>query len=387
MLAEIRAKKILLIACFLLGLPAKADFALPETKLVPIARLLKNLAAQKNEIGLSPTDKAMIEFRIGRLHSMAYALKSEQGQTEKSAIAGSRYELPQFGSQPDHVQFQVQPAKNKGQATLASGHLEQAIVALKKSLVFDPSLLPAKLSLAWCFEHSGKKDEARSLYKEVFREAYAGEKTSRGGVLNWSIAVETAGYLKPLLDSRKDAKEIVDITGKVNELQKLPRFITPILIPLARENSLKRLIERRAVRFDLDGLGVRSYDCWPAKNAGWLVFDSQGKGQIDSGLQLIGGVTFWLFWQNGYEVLASLDDNGDGKISGCELACLSIWQDLNGNGVSEPGEVKSLADWHIAGLAVSGHKNKHGVLCNPDGVILTNGLKKPTFDLILHEIK
>lgn len=387
MLAEIRAKKILLIACFLLGLPAKADFALPETKLVPIARLLKNLAAQKNEIGLSPTDKAMIEFRIGRLHSMAYALKIEQGQTEKSAMAGSRYELPQFGSQPDHVQFPVRPAKNKGQAALAYGHLEQAIVSLKKALAFNSSLLPAKLSLAWCLEHAGKKDAACVLYKEVFREAYAGEKTSRGGVLNWSIAMETAGYLKPLLDPRKDAKEIVDITGKVDELQKVPRFITPILIPLAQERSLEKLIEKRAVRFDLDGLGVRSYDCWPAKNAGWLVFDSQRLGRINSGLQLIGGVTFWLFWQNGYEVLASLDDNGDGKISGQELVCLCIWQDLNGNGISEAGEVKPLADWHIASLEVCGRKNREGVLYNPRGVILTNGLKKPTFDLILHEIK
>jgi hypothetical protein len=32
------------------------------------------------------------------------------------------------------------------------------------------------------------------------------------------------------------------------------------------------------------------------KDGGWLVYEPKGKGEVTSGLQLFGGVTFWLFW-------------------------------------------------------------------------------------------
>ena len=55
---------------------------------------------------------------------------------------------------------------------------------------------------------------------------------------------------------------------------------------------------------------------------------------------LIGGrypsvVTFWIFWDNGYEALQSLDDNQDGKLEGDELKGLAIWQDRNCDGISD----------------------------------------------------
>jgi len=34
------------------------------------------------------------------------------------------------------------------------------------------------------------------------------------------------------------------------------------------------------------------------RRRGWF-FDHDGRGQITSGLQLFGNVTFWIFWQNG----------------------------------------------------------------------------------------
>lgn len=372
---------IWIIVCAEKALPR---YVLPETKQVPVNRLLKNLSVQQYETGLSPNDKAMIDFRIGRLHSMAYALKTEVAPTEKNTAPGSRYEIPCFGSNPEHVQFKVVPAPDKSKAIAASAHLREAIVYLQKALKKDASLLPAQLGLAWCFDQSGDKNAALSLYRLVFQQAYNMEKDSRGGMLNWSIAVETAGYLKALLDKRADLKEIEDITNKVGKLQKIPRWITPILMPLNENLNLSELVDKKPRRFDLDGLGSRLYDGWPSKKAGWLVFDSSGQGQIKSGLELIGSVTFWLFWQNGYQVLASLDDNRDGKLSGSELIGLSIWCDKNGNAVSDKGEVRSLLESDVVSLSTSYGMGANGLLFNPNGVTLSSGKTLATYDLILH---
>lgn len=43
-----------------------------------------------------------------------------------------------------------------------------------------------------------------------------------------------------------------------------------------------------------------------------LVRDPQHKSKIESGRQLFGNVTWWMFWRNGYQALAALDDTMDG---------------------------------------------------------------------------
>jgi hypothetical protein len=86
-----------------------------------------------------------------------------------------------------------------------------------------------------------------------------------------------------------------------------------------------------------------------------LVYDPEHKGRITSAEQLFGNWTFGgqrvasLFengtntaWRNGFEALATLDSNGDGKVSGDELRNLALWFDANQNGVSEIGEVQTL---------------------------------------------
>ncbi|HEY3999910.1 MAG TPA: hypothetical protein VGO93_13635 [Candidatus Xenobia bacterium] len=94
------------------------------------------------------------------------------------------------------------------------------------------------------------------------------------------------------------------------------------------------------VRYDLDGSGeMRDWE-WISPRAGWLVY-----GTPSNGLRLLGSRTFWVFWNDGYDALSALDDNGDGQLTGHELDGLSIWQDLNGNGVCDPGELRSVRDW------------------------------------------
>ena len=62
---------------------------------------------------------------------------------------------------------------------------------------------------------------------------------------------------------------------------------------------------------------------WIRTNAAWVVHLPQG-GEVTSALQMFGSVTFWVFWENGFHALRSLDDNGDGEIAGEELRGMRV---------------------------------------------------------------
>lgn len=57
-------------------------------------------------------------------------------------------------------------------------------------------------------------------------------------------------------------------------------------------------------------------------------------------------------WKHGFEALATLDKDKDGKVSGGELSALALWFDENRDGVSQPGEVKPLTDPAVAVTAL-----------------------------------
>jgi hypothetical protein len=88
---------------------------------------------------------------------------------------------------------------------------------------------------------------------------------------------------------------------------------------------------------------------------------------------MFGNVTFWIFWRDGYEALRALDDNGDGVLSGAELHGLALWSDVNGNGVSEPGEVIPVEALGIASLSCTSQRHTSGIEWNPAGVGFKDG--------------
>jgi hypothetical protein len=102
---------------------------------------------------------------------------------------------------------------------------------------------------------------------------------------------------------------------------------------------------------------------------------------------MFGGVTFWMFWNNGYEALRSLDDNGDGVLTGVELKGLAIWRDVNGSGFSEEGEVRSLAYWGITEVScryTSDWDSRNRIAWSERGVTFRDGSTRPTYDIVLH---
>jgi hypothetical protein len=102
---------------------------------------------------------------------------------------------------------------------------------------------------------------------------------------------------------------------------------------------------------------------------------------------MFGSVTFWLFWENGYHALRSLDDNGDGALEGKELEGLALWRDANSNGIAEQDEVKPLGDWGIVSLSCRHEKsttNPAYVATSPEGVTFADGRTRPTYDVVLY---
>lgn len=362
----------------LLGFSAQARFMRADTETVPVARLVTNLEKQ---IAANPTNAAL-HSTLARLHAMAYALKTNQFEATK------RDQKPFFGYvNTDHPPTQVNKADAAPAEAEAKNHLKQAIAEYEKALVIDPKHLASRLGLGWCLDQSGDKTNALTHYRKALEQAW--EKEQKGGTgLNTPITSETVDYMLPLLDPNKDAKEIVRIKGYKAAVLKHPRAVTPILIPLEANVPFDDLINpSAAVTFDLDGSGLPSQWGWITPKAAWLVYQSDKRQPITSGLQLFGNVTFWAFWNNGYEALSALDNDGDGELRGEELQHLALWHDANGNGISEPCEVQPLAAWNIIALSCHSQTHPTGIPFQPSGILLKNGSTLPSYDWIaLHSI-
>ena len=55
-------------------------------------------------------------------------------------------------------------------------------------------------------------------------------------------------------------------------------------------------------------------------------------------------------WEDGYQALALLDMDHNRRLSGKELAPLALWFDKNRDGISQPGEVRTLSSLHVVAI-------------------------------------
>lgn len=347
---------------------------------IPVERLIRNLKAL---IENDPKN-AQVRFNLARAHSMAYASRTDSVGVRKDR----EKENDLFGGGAD-IPFAVTPTDDKDKLKTAREHLAKAIEAYAEGLKLDPDNLTGRLGYAWCLEQSGKKNEAIAGYRRVIAAAWVQDKNLHSlPMYAEPLTVEAAGCLIPLLDKEKDKKEIDELQDRVQKLRKLGRPISPIIVPLKAEMTEQDLEDRSAsVRFDADGSGLEKRWTWITKDAGWLVYDPHHSGKITSALQLFGNVTFWMFWNNGYEALAALDDDRDGMLVGKELEGLAIWQDLNHNGTSERGEVKPVAQCGIVAIScrhATDTTHPDRIAYSPRGVFFRDGSNRATYDIILH---
>jgi hypothetical protein len=368
-------RSLLLVVFLAATSPAFGRFVGVDVERVPVARLIENL----EQIARDNPTSVEAQLNLGRAHGMAYAQKSDPLTVPKAY----------HGMEPPSVPFgTVTTAADATLGAAAQAHLEAALKAYRQALELDKDNLVIHLGLAWLTEQAGRKDDAVKQYRTIAAEAWEKEKRlTMLGLGGQTLTGEVASYLVPLLDVEKDKREIETLKDHVATLGKLPYPVTPIAVPLADGLTAADLEAPDArVTFDVDGSGLGREWSWITPQAAWLVSDARRDGKINSGRQLFGNVTFWMFWNNGYAPLAALDDNHDSILTGNELAGLALWRDANGNGVAEPAEVKPLSAYGIVALSYKWQtlNDQPGQIAfSPNGVVFQDGKTRPTFDLVL----
>jgi hypothetical protein len=129
---------------------------------------------------------------------------------------------------------------------------------------------------------------------------------------------------------------------------------TPLILDL-NHDSVRTLGTDAGLQYDLTGSGLRASVGWSSAEDGFLVRDINHDGSINDGTEMFGEATVLANGeraQDGFEALSDLDTNQDGIINSQDQAfnSLAIWRDANTDGVTNAGELLTLAQHDIASL-------------------------------------
>ncbi len=133
---------------------------------------------------------------------------------------------------------------------------------------------------------------------------------------------------------------------------------SPVIVDLDGDGVETRSLAN-GVLFDHEGDGFAQQTGWVGTDDALLVRDLNGNGQIDSGRELFGSHTLLPSGAeagDGFRALTALDGNADGRLDAADAAWsqLRLWQDANGDGVVQPGELRTLASAGITAVGTTG---------------------------------
>lgn len=127
----------------------------------------------------------------------------------------------------------------------------------------------------------------------------------------------------------------------------LRRLMDPIIVDLDGDGVELTAKAGSGVVFDMDGDGVKEWTGWIGKDDAFLVIDANKNGQIDDINELIGDP-----FRSGFKELVTYDANGDNVLNAKDPAWaqMQLWRDANSDGLTNPGELLSLAQGGLAAI-------------------------------------
>lgn len=164
-----------------------------------------------------------------------------------------------------------------------------------------------------------------------------------------------------------------DLGTTPDPLVKTIRYVDPLILDLDGD-GIEITPLNKNILFDADGDGIKTGTAWAGADDGLLVWDRNGNGRIDSGAELFGDETVLADGTkaaHGFAALAELDGNADGifNASDTQYTTLRLWRDLNQDGISQAGELQTLADTGVQSIRLSSTATS---LSNGDAVLVQN---------------
>jgi Ca2+-binding RTX toxin-like protein len=199
-----------------------------------------------------------------------------------------------------------------------------------------------------------QKDQFGNL-RTFFAWGLAGTGTVTDYDLDIVSGVGTAGVtiFKGLLNGMPDIDDIVgSIKASFTNLALRAGFgaylgFDPLVLDLDGDGFelTSSLVSTSRFEFDNDGFAERSG--WVLPDDGFLVRDANSNGKIDDLTEMFGNQT-----TGGFDMLGAYDSNVDGVINASDtvFASLKVWQDLNQDGETQSGELKTLAELGIVSI-------------------------------------
>ena len=128
-------------------------------------------------------------------------------------------------------------------------------------------------------------------------------------------------------------------------------FADPIVIDLDGDGVEFTALEAGKSFFDYDGDGFGERTAWASSDDGFLAVDLDGDGKITTAAELFAEEP-----TVGFDALAAYDSNTDGVINADDAgyADLRIWQDADSDGITDDGELRTLAEAGIASIDLAG---------------------------------
>jgi hypothetical protein len=208
----------------------------------PLPNVIKNLQTHISRLPAKDKfERASFEFVLGRLFTLAYASNVSTVEIERSKYFATGTMWPDFNRRlwlptetpppadqfafenerlnnpvSEHIQFKVTVAPKIIQGRISQERLRQATLHLEQAITLNSDLNAARMALAWCYEQMHNKPKAISLYREVFRKAYAKEIKTTFGFVGQSLTETSGVHLIRLLDPSANRVEITDIENKIS---------------------------------------------------------------------------------------------------------------------------------------------------------------------------